>query len=302
MKRERGWRYWRNLGCFSLAVFTLAAVGVVVGVMWMQVDAFFHPPRHLPPRTPADLGQAYRDVTFTSVDGITLHGWYLPSQNGAAIIVGHGMGTHRSLKPAVMLARNGYGVLTFDWRAHGESGGDLSTCGYHETRDAEAALDWLREQPDVDPERIGMLGESMGAITAIRTAAQRPEIKAVVADSPYPDLEEGIYNIWTGSGFPAFPFVQLQIAMGEWYSGLSLDLMQPLDDVAAISPRPILILTGGLDPILGPDAGQRYYKAASEPKELWFEPDVGHVGFWRVMPDEYEQRVVDFFDAALLDQ
>jgi fermentation-respiration switch protein FrsA (DUF1100 family) len=298
---KRGYRYWRNLAVFTLVVLALAAVGLMVGVSWMQVDATLHPRRHFPPRTPADLGQEYRDVTFVAEDGVTLHGWYLPSQNRAAVIVGHGLGGHRPLKPAVMLAENGYGVLTFDWRAHGESDGELSTLGYLEVRDAEAALAWLQEQPDVDPERIGMLGESMGAITAIRTAARRPEIKAVVADSPYPDLEEGIRNAWSGTGLPAFPFVPLQIAMGEWQSGLDLNLMQPLDDVAAISPRPILILAGGLDPIIGPDAGQRYYEAASEPKELWFEPDVGHVGFWPAMPDEYKQRIVDFFDGALLD-
>jgi fermentation-respiration switch protein FrsA (DUF1100 family) len=76
--------------------------------------------------------------------------------------------------------------------------------------------------------------------------------------------------------------------------------MQPLEDVAAISPRPILILAGGQDPVTGPDAGQRYYEAAGEPKELWFEPELGHVSFWKAAPDEYEQRVIGFFDAALL--
>jgi fermentation-respiration switch protein FrsA (DUF1100 family) len=302
MRSEKGWRYWRNLGCFVVVLLMLAAVGLVVGVTWMQVNAFLHPARHLPPRTPADLGQDYRDVTFTTADGLALHGWFIPSQNGATVIVGHGLGGHRALIPSVILARNGYGVLAFDWRAHGESDGDLCTFGYLEVRDVEGAMAWLRAQPGVDPERIGMLGESMGAVTAIRAAAQMPAIKAVVADSPYPSLEEGMRNAWTGTGLPAFPFVPLQIAMGEWQTGLSLDAMQPLEQVGAISPRPILFLAGGLDPITGPDAGQRYYAAAGEPKELWFEPDLGHIGFWRIYPEEYERRVVDFFEAALLDQ
>ncbi len=111
-------------------------------------------------------------------------------------------------------------------------------------RDVEGALAWLREQADVDPERIGILGESMGAVTAIRAAATLPDIRAVVVDSAYPDLEEGIGNIWRGTGLPAFPFVPLQIALGEWRTGLELEAMQPLEDVAAISPRPILILAG----------------------------------------------------------
>jgi fermentation-respiration switch protein FrsA (DUF1100 family) len=292
--------YWRNLGCFALVLSGLAVAAVVLGLAWWQADAFLHPARRLPAETPADRGLEYRDVEFPSADGITLRGWYLPSKNGAAIIAGHGIGGSRLLEPAEMLSRHGYGVLTFDWRAHGESGGELCTFGYHEVRDVEGALAWLREQADLDPERIGMLGESMGAVTAIRAVAALPDIQAVVADSAYPDLEEGIGNVWRGTGLPPFPFVPLQIALGEWRTGLELDAMQPLEDVAAISPRPILILAGGQDPITGPDAGQRYYEAAGEPKELWFEPEMGHVSFWLTIPDEYEQRVVEFFDAALL--
>ncbi len=300
MTRDRGLKYWRNLGCFLLIVVGLATVGLVVGVSWWQAHAFLHPRRHLPTETPASRGLDYQDVAFTAADGLTLRGWYLPSQNGATVIVGHGIGTHRALGPAEVLARNGYGVLAFDWRAHGESDGDLCTFGYYEVRDVAGALAWLRDQPDVDPERIGILGQSMGAVAAIRAAAQQSALKAVVAESPYPDLEQAIRNVWGGTGLPEFPFLALQIALGEWQTGLDLGDMQPLADAAAISPRPILFLAGGQDPITGPDAGQRYYAAAREPKELWFEADLGHVSFAAVYPAEYERRVVGFFDAALL--
>jgi dipeptidyl aminopeptidase/acylaminoacyl peptidase len=300
--KGRTWRYWRNLGCFLLVIAALAAVGLTVGVSWWQADAFLHPRRHLAVETPADWGLDYRDVAFTAADGLTLRGWYLPSANGAAILVGHGIGGARSLEPALVLVRHGYGVLTFDWRAHGESDGDLCTFGYYEVRDVEGALAWLQAQPDVDPQRIGMLGESMGAVAAIRAAAHLPQIKAVVAASPYADLEEAIRNVWEGTGLPAFPFVPLQIAVGELRTGLDLAEMQPLRDVAAISPRPILILAGGQDPITGPEAGVRFYTAAGEPKELWFEPQAGHESFLSILPEEYERRVVGFFDGVLLDQ
>lgn len=299
---ERTLRYWRNLGCFLLMVAALAAVGLVVGVSWWQADAFLHPRRYPAVGTPADWGLEYRDVAFTTVDGLALRGWYLPSTNGAAILLCHGIGGARSLGPAQVLARHGYGVLTFDWRAHGQSDGDLCTFGYYEVRDVEGALAWLEAQPGVDPQRIGMLGESMGAVAAIRAAAQLPQVKAVVAASPYADPEEAIRNIWRGTGLPAFPFVHLQIALGELRTGLNLADLQPLRDVAVISPRPILILAGGQDPITGPEAGARIYTAAGEPKELWFEPEAGHQSFLSIFPEEYEQRVVGFFDGALGDQ
>jgi alpha-beta hydrolase superfamily lysophospholipase len=295
-------RYRRNLGCFLLAVVALTAVGLVVGMSWWQADAFLHPHRQLPVVTPGDWGLAYRDVSFATADGLMLYGWWLPTENGAAVIVGHGIGGHRALAPAVMLARHGYGVLAFDWRAHGQSDGDLCTFGHQEVRDVEGALAWLRRQPGVDPTRIGMLGESMGAVIAIRAAAQLPEIRAVVADSPYPTLEEAVVNVWRGSGLPAFPFVPLQVVFGRWQTGLDPAILRPLEDVGAISPRPILILAGGQDPVTGPDAGQRYYAAAGEPRQLWFEPDLGHLELAKSYPVEYEQRVVGFFDAALLGQ
>jgi fermentation-respiration switch protein FrsA (DUF1100 family) len=236
------------------------------------------------------------------VDGLTLRGWYLPSKNGATILVGHGIGATRSLGPAEVLARHGYGVLAFDWRAHGESEGDLCTFGYNEVRDVEGALAWLQAQPGVDPNRVGMLGESMGAVAAIRAAAQLSQIKAVVAVSPFADLEEAIRNVWRGTGLPSFPFVPLQIALGELQTGLDLADLEPLKDVADISPRPILILAGGRDPIAGPDAGVRLYAAAGEPKELWFEPQAGHLSFLPEFPEDYERRVTAFFDGALMER
>jgi fermentation-respiration switch protein FrsA (DUF1100 family) len=288
------------LGAFLLGLLGLAVAGLVVGLSWWQVDAFLHPPRRLPDLSPRDRGLAYRDVSFGATDGLTLRGWYLPSRNGAAILLGHGFGGHRRLAPAVLLGRHGYGVLAFDWRAHGASDGDLSSLGYHEVQDVAGGLAWLQAQPEVDPGRIGMLGESMGAVVAIRAAAQMPAIGAVVAVAPYPTAEEALRNVWRGTGLPAFPFVPLQIAIGRWRTGLDLDDLDTLGHVSAISPRPILILAGGQDPITGPDAGQRFYAAAGEPKALWFEPSLGHLSFLAVYPAEYERCVVGFFDRALL--
>ncbi len=300
MPQGRLMRYWRNLGAFLIALVGLAAAGLAVGLSWWQVEVFLHPPRNLPAESPMDRGVVYRDVAFPTPDGLIIRGWYVPSRNGAAIIVGHGFGGHRALDSTTVLAGHGYGVLAFDWRAHGASDGAQCTLGYYEVQDVAAALDWLQVRPEVNPLRIGMLGESMGAVIAIHAAAQMTDISAVVAVAPYPTAEEALRNVWRGTGLPAFPFVPLQIAIAQWRTGLELKELRPLDDVAAISPRPILILAGGQDPITGPGAGQRFYAAAGEPKELWFEPDLGHLNFLEVYPAEYERRLVGFFDAALL--
>jgi fermentation-respiration switch protein FrsA (DUF1100 family) len=69
--------------------------------------------------------------------------------------------------------------------------------------------------------------------------------------------------------------------------------------IGRLSPRPILLLQGGLDTVVAADNGRRLYDAAREPKELWFEPELGHANFDREKPEEYERRVVGFFERAL---
>lgn len=100
---------------------------------------------------------AYRDVTFTSTDGLTLSGWYRPSRNGAAVLVLPGAGGIRngSLRHARLLASHGYGVLVYDARGTGRSEGTPNGWGWSWDHDVAGALTYLRSRPDVDPQRIG---------------------------------------------------------------------------------------------------------------------------------------------------
>lgn len=91
----------------------------------------------------------YKKVKLTTKDGIQLAAWYTPPKNGAVILVAHGYNDNRPENIYAMLAWNGYGVLAWDFRAHGESGGDISTLGYYEQLDVEAALDYALAQEGV---------------------------------------------------------------------------------------------------------------------------------------------------------
>jgi fermentation-respiration switch protein FrsA (DUF1100 family) len=103
--------------------------------------------------TPADSGIAYVDATFTTSDGVRLSGWYIPSMNGAAMVVLHGASSTRSavLDQAAVLARHGYGVLLYDARGMGRSDGRAMNFGWYGDRDLAAAIDFVASQPDVDP-------------------------------------------------------------------------------------------------------------------------------------------------------
>ena len=126
------------------------------------------------------LGAAYENVSFETSDGLTLKGWYVPSKNGAAVI--SFPGRRGPQRPARMLARHGYGVLVFDRRGEGISDGDPNAFGWNGDRDVKAAIDYLQTRADVDPDRIGGIGLSVGGEMMLEAAAEDHDLKAIVSE------------------------------------------------------------------------------------------------------------------------
>ena len=128
----------------------------------------------------ANLGSPHENVAFTTADGLRLRGWYVPSKNGAAVIAFPGRkGTQG---PARILARHGYGVLLFDRRGEGESDGDPNAFGWGGHRDVAAAVRFLRRRPDVEKDRIGGIGLSVGGEMMLESAAKSRGLRAVVSE------------------------------------------------------------------------------------------------------------------------
>jgi cephalosporin-C deacetylase-like acetyl esterase len=147
-------------------------------------------------------------VTVTSVDGLKLVGWLVPSQNGAVVILQHGYKSTREemLNEAEMLYRHGYGVLLTTVRAHDYSEGEMIAFGMREVWDMDAWYQYLLTRDDIDTKRIGMLGNSFGGMLVIQYAAQNENIKAVVADSAFSSLNDTVSTSPTYfTDLPAFP-------------------------------------------------------------------------------------------------
>ncbi|MFQ6101606.1 MAG: alpha/beta hydrolase [Anaerolineae bacterium] len=300
--------YWRRLFLFGLSALLLGlALSVVFGGLWLAHEralGLVRPGRTLPQRTPADVGITHwRDVSFESQDGLMLSGWYVATENGATVILVHGLGSNREelLDEAALLVAEGYGVLLFDLRSSGASEGDLTTLGYLEVLDVGGALAFVLAQPESDAERVGLLGHSMGGATAILAAARYPQVRAVVAESAYTSVEDNVSDsVEALTGLPAFPFAPFVVWFGERETGLDIKQVSPIEAIGILSPRPILLVHGELDAAISVENGRRLYAAAGEPKELYVIPNAGHGGFLQAQPEEYPRRVVGFFDRYLL--
>lgn len=288
-------RYWFNLMVFFLIVSGMAIVFVIALASYNSTKGYLHPQRQqrLEDDTPEKYGIAYENVRLVTSDGIELAAWYTPSENGALILVAHGHSDMRSPMLYAMYAQNGYGVLAWDFRAHGESGGELSTLGYYEALDVEAALEYGLRQANV--EHIGAWGGSMGGVAVLETASRRDEIEVVVIDSAFATLEDELKWVVTSNIF--LPFIRF---FAEKETGVKMEMLRPVDRIKAISPRPIMIIHGEGDNVIPVDSAQKLYEVAGNPRYLWTEAGVNHVGMYSMYPEMYEERVVNFFDVYLL--
>ena len=293
----------RSALAFTVVKFAGAAYLVVLGVILVYV--FVYPVGFALVQTHTfrdSIGEppsaAYEPVTFPASDGLELSGWYRPSENGAAVILVHGGGSDRTgaQAHAELLARHGYGVLLYDARGRGESDGTPNGFGWGWEKDVAGALAFIGKRTDVDPARIGALGLSTGADVVIQVAAERKDVRAVVADGAsgrsFDDhLALGGLNIRT-------PLLWSMYTAAEVFSGSSPG--PPLEDLLPrISPTPLLLISGGKG-MYEREFNLSYAEAAREPVELWDLPDVNHTKAIQERPTQYEQRVVSFFDEALL--
>lgn len=292
----------------AVAGILLIAAGGVLNVTRNEAHDLVTAPtetRNLPEETPTDYDLPYENVGIKSPDGLKLAGWFVPSQNGAVIIMQHGYKSTRAelLNEAGMMYRHGYGILLTTVRAHDHSDGETITFGMNEVNDLEAWYQYLLTRDDIDADKIGILGNSFGGMLAIQYAARNENIKAVVANCAFSSLNDTVStSVEYFTDLPAFPFAPLIVYWAERETGFKTEDIDATKWIAQISPRPVFLMQGGADVVISAVSGQRLYEAAGEPKELWFDPELGHVDFDTERAEEYERRVVQFFDRYLPDK
>ena len=255
---------------------------------------------------PPDLPFEMEEIEFAGGEGLMMAGWNVPSKNGATIILLHGYGTNRTamLWHAKRLVDAGYGVLLYDERASGESAGTRRSYGWEDPRDVQGAIRFIEAESggDGDPQRIGIAGCSIGAQIALQSAAYYPELQAVWADGPSTVRAKDIPA-------PKDPIVAL-IKLGnyslDWMFALKLDMEAPaplIDIIGEIAPRPIMLIGGGRPmPLVGSEGERmvpRYAAYAGANAQTWVIPEAIHCDGPNYRPDEYAERMIEFFDIAM---
>ncbi|GAB7389364.1 alpha/beta hydrolase [Bacillaceae bacterium] len=292
-------------GLLLLAVVLSFALSAYIG--WTLT----HPARKPLEDSPDRHGLRYENVTFVSEDGVTLKGWWIPARaNGhpqreeagaKSIIFAHGYRENRvyqklpALELAKMFLRHGYDVFLFDFRNSGESGGKVTSVGQWEKLDLLAAVREVRKR---NPNgKIGLIGFSMGAVTAVLAAAESKDVSAVVADSPFANLREYLSeNLSVWSGLPDFPFTPMIMTIIPPLTGIDPDAVDPRAAVAKLSPRPLLLIHGDADRSIPYQDSQQLFEAyKGADVSLWLVPGAGHVESFAKYPQEYAKRVLAFF-------
>jgi fermentation-respiration switch protein FrsA (DUF1100 family) len=250
--------------------------------------------------TPFETGVAWEDVQIPTQSSVMLHGWLLPQgARSPAVLACGGYRGRRSdlLGIASYLWRRGFAVLLFDYRGHGDHAGEPVTLGYRELEDARAALAFLRQRLPGSP--LGVIGYSMGAAIAIMVAAREPDVRAVVADSPFTSQREIVaWHARRKLGPLTEPVLALVDRQLYKRYGYRFRDVEPLRDVVHLAPRPLLVIHGSHDTVIPLEHAQRLYAAAGEPKELWIT-DTIHCGAYFQDRPGYCARVAAFLERAL---
>ena len=251
----------------------------------------------------------YEPVSFPSrQQGLNLAAWYIPGDADAPVIIlTHGLNgckcSPRILTVAGMLHENGFNVLAYDMREHGES--DIedgrAAIGNEEYQDLLGAWDWLVNEKQFDPNRIGVFGESLGAGTTLIAFGQEPRLAAAFVDSPYSDLPQIINEELARNNYPTW-LSPAAIFAARLAAGDNLVAFSPQDAINNDAGRPIFIVHGTNDERINVHHTQQLAELAKRTNAnvtVWMPEGVGHVMAEFAMPDEYEQRLVEFFKEAL---
>jgi pimeloyl-ACP methyl ester carboxylesterase len=300
-------------------------------------DAILHPGYRADCRTPAELGWTYEAINYdiaddaalrsantdmtdcsnqgttagkdvVAADGVPIAGWYMPAANGApatatTVVLVHGWGDNKSglLKYAAPL-RAEFNVVAFDLRNGGRSGLRDTTFGLAEQQDLRAIIDWLTSVKH--PDHIAVMGNSMGGGTALIEAATDARVEAVILDSTHARMSELLNRrMDVDEKLPPVPTTWAVMTSMRIRYGIDLDKADPVDYIAALGSRPLLIIHGTADlndvPAQSAEVNAAEARASGVSVKVEMCQGGAHGKLVDTCPAEWGRWVTEFIAAAL---
>ena len=293
----RSYRRWGRL--VSLAVVCVTTY-FALGIVSVAVTTTNVPRVPVGVETPRDRGMVYEDVRFPATDGVELAGWFLPPSSGDSVVLVSDADTTRSsmLDHAEVVHAWGYGVLLFDPRGEGDSGGRAMALGWDLDRDVEGAVDYVAARPEVGTGRIMVVGVQAGGAAALGAAAL-PRVCAVVAEGVAGRVLADRVGVATRSGL--FGVTRVPIETSRYVlTDLISSASVPPSARAAVTrdgAAPALLIATAREPD-EPRLAGFVRDAAPGRVETWVVPGAGSGGAIEARRPEWRTRVQTFFEGA----
>jgi len=287
-------------GRFGKAIFTILGVlgGVVLGLVLLAASfladlATKIPPTARPSLNPARMGLACEEVEIRTEDGFRLTAWWMPTGKPARspVVILHGFGASKAhmIDYILFAQEQGNPTLAIDFRGHGGSDPSLTSIGFYESRDAAAAMQFVRERGAGDPV---LWGTSMGAVSALLAAAKDGSAAGVIADAPFDTYRNTVlHHAQLMYGLSEYPFLVLAFPMIESRARFRIadvDCLRAAEQIQA----PMLVLAGEEDVRMPPAMVRTIYERAAGPKEFWIIPGEGHEN--RGFGQEFREKIGQF--------
>jgi dipeptidyl aminopeptidase/acylaminoacyl peptidase len=264
-------------------------------------------------QTPQNLNVDAETISLISPDNILLKAWWIPSakerERGIVILLHGMMRTDASvmLGHARFLLEAGYATLALDMRAHGRSGGRRLGMTIDEPQDVITAVEWIKAQPQLTDLPIVVLGFSSGGAIALRTAAIRSDIDAVITVSAFASLPHMFRQTLSGSTDIPDPTLNIFTPLlhltfftiyGEWPSRAS-----PIRVMTKILPRPILVIHSEKDSRFPLHHAEQLLIASDGQAEFWVLQNTDDSTMTDQVSSEegseYQRRILDFLDKSI---
>ncbi len=290
LRRPGGTTWWFATRA-SLAMLARTAILFGVGLPYILAVSLTYRPHVAFSENPSTLFQRpFQRIEFRATDGTPLVGWWIPSQlrshdSAPTVLLCPGLVATKAtqLHLAVRLMQAGYNIFIFDFRDHGESGGELTSFGDLERRDVLGAVQWLQTAHPQACRKLVGLGVNTGAAALIAAAAdpgpQGQNIDAIAVYGTFDRLDSTLDTIIQNYIPPPISWLvrHIGLPLASIQVGADLSSFSPATEVKALWPRPILVIHGLDDQIIDFQHGQSLYDAALQPKfDIWLRTGGQH--------------------------